>query len=269
MHGSTIIHYFEQDKALDDIELLPFQDSMIDLIALNQKRTLQEENNNINNNQGEKNGHGTFKPMSFVKRIRRRRQIAKDTKNTLFPFYGSTQHIERMNLDIRHLSLSIAGNIDNQEQWKEFFEDTQGEGLYSISQCVRDCADEINLGYAADIFDDNNDVSMLDREKRRENAFVAACSAIKVLRDLCSIDQNWASVMTDEILAIDQKWRNENGGVDGGGFLQDLAIVLKYTNEEVLFYSRKIGRKRRELRAHGITIKRFGTRKQRRSKFCL
>ena len=183
---------------------------------------------------------------------------------------SSSQHTERMDVDIRHLSLAIAGNIDNQEQWKEFFEDSQGEGLLSILQCIRDVANEIKQGYAADLFDQNHDNgSVLDRATRRENAFVAACSAVRVLRDLCSIDQNWSSIITDEILTAERNCRKEGKQESGGGaecdsFLQDLAILTKYADEAEYFYNRKIFRKRRELRAHGITIKRFGTRMQRR-----
>jgi len=253
MQGSNIRHFLELEDAMDGIEILPSADSMIDLNTLNH----HDQDNNLAKNDGSKT-----KPI--IGRLRHRyKHISQQRKEYKMPLYGSSQHVERMNLDIRHLSLNIAGNIDNQEQWKEFFDDSQGEGLNSILQCVRDCAEEIKRGYATDIFDDNNDVSMLDRERRRENAFVAACTSVKVLRDLCSIDQNWASVITDEILSIDQNWRN----VGKSGFLEDLALVLKYTNEVEMFYNRKIGRKRRELRAHGITIKRFGSRKQRRGKF--
>ncbi len=245
MSGSTITHFELTNDVENDIEILPVNDQMLDIFKI---KDHQED---------------TYDKPSVVKRISRRmrRRQKSKKKESIFSILSSSKHTERVSLDIRHLSLAIAGNIDNEEQWKEFFEDSRGEGLLSILQCVRDVANEIKQGYAADLFDQNDDNdSMLDTATRRENAFVAACSAVRVLRDLCSIDQNWSSMITDEILIADRNCRKE--GEDS--FMQDLATVLKYANEAEFFYNRKVSRKRRELRAHGITIKKFGTRRQRR-----
>ena len=107
---------------------------------------------------------------------------------------------------------------------------------------------------------------MLDRETRRENAFVAACSAVKVLRDLCSIDHNWAAFITDEILASESKTDdNESKATGSSSFLEDISIMLKYANEADMFYTKNLFRFRRELKARGIT--RFGSRRQRRREF--
>lgn len=262
MPGSTITHFAETDDILSDIEILPTADSMIDLIESSSQSQL----------------HDVPSRRSILKRVKRRHQQLQEQKakeeEGEIPFFGSLQHNERMNLDIRRKSLCIAGNIQNQEQWKEFFEDTQGKGLESILQCVRDCAKEIRLGYAADAVKENDDVSMLHQERRRQNAFAAACTAVKVLRDLCAIDQNWAAVITDEMLGIDRMWSDEkkekglnnDSSEVGNGFFEDLAMLLRYTNEADNFSYRNIRSlsKRRILRAHGITMKRFGSRKQRR-----
>lgn len=254
MDGSTITHFFDSDDCTNDIEMLPSPDSMVDVMAMNQQKPKV--------------------PKSVIKHIRKRSK--KKMNGGTVPVFGRSDHLERANVDIRNLSLSIAGNIDTQEQWKEFFDDSQGEGLVSILQCIRDCAQEIKLG--SEIFDADDDISVLDVERRRENAFHSACRAVKTLRDLSSIDKYWAAFITDEILQVDQRWRKEenDGGLDsegktGGsnGFLDDLTVLHRYNNELDTFYNRRVKMSRRDLRNHGITIKRFGTRKQRRGKFLI
>ncbi len=259
MPGSTITHFtssHNMEHVTNDIELLPTNAPMVDLTNLHEKKESTSTDGNKNENEK--------KPNVVRRIIRRRRRQKKDGEKTMFEMFGSSAHLQRMDVDIQHLSLSIAGNIENQEQWKEFFDNSQGQALSSILQCVRDVANEIRMG--ADVYDNMDNASMLDRATRRENAFVAACSAVKVLRDLCSIDQNWASFITHEILSSDGddgKERKEN--TESISFLDDLTIMLKYANEADIFDSKKIFRLRRELRARGI--KRFGTRRQRRRKF--
>lgn len=262
MPGSIITHFHETDDFLSGIEILPTADSMLDLIdpsSMSQSHEVPRRRSIL---------------TRMKHRCRRFQQHKAKEGEGVIPFFGSSQHNERMNLDIRRQSLCIASQIQNKEQWKEFFEDTQGKGLESILQCIRDCAKEIRLGYAADIMKENDEISMLHQERRRRNAFVAACSAVKILRDMCAIDQNWAAVITDEILDIDRMWCDEKKKKEmsndssevGNGFFEDLAILLRYTNEAEHFYNLNIGsiKKRRKLRTYGITMKRFGSRKQRR-----
>ena len=253
MPGSTIIHFQNQEDLTSDIEILPSNAAMVDLTKLGKIESSSSDQESTPNKK------------SVVRRIIRRRRRKKNLKEkSVFEIFGSDEHLERMDVDIRHLCLSVAGNIDNQEQWKEFFDNSQGQGLKSILQCVKNVANEIRMGI--DVYDDIDNANMLDRETRRENAFVAACSAVKVLRDLCSIDQNWAAFITDEILVLESKIANNESKVAGSSsFLEDISIMLQYANEADMVYSKNLFRFRRELKARGIT--RFGSRRQRRREF--
>ncbi len=212
--GSPIIHYHSDDPT-HDIEILPHASPMhLDL----------------------GDGEDTIMYEQTL-------DATKNDSNSIRQRHGY-QHQQ-----FDQMALSIASNIETPKQWIEFCENEGG--LEPIHRIIHGVAEEIRQGYAIDIESDNE---VLYNLERRENAFQSACTACRVLRDLCSKDENWASAITDDILTLNCH----------DGIISDLVTLLRHANESEMFHSRKVMRKRRELRAMGIKIKNIKTRRERR-----
>ena len=217
--GSAITHLSSLDNGLlDGIEILPSKAPMI-CIAGHADADTQ---------------HAANKP----------RHVKRETLSTL----ARTQHNERISRDLSYMALSVASTIETAEQWKEFCQDVGG--LKPILQCIHNVAEEIKHGRATEVESDH----LLSNIE--ENRFSTACSACRILRDLCGKDSNWASAITDDIIRL-----NKDGTI-----IADLVMLLRHANEAERIYSREVWRKRRKLRALGILSINLKTRKQRRGK---
>lgn len=144
------------------------------------------------------------------------------------------------------MALSIASNIETPEQWVEFC-NNEG-GLRKICGAIHTSAEEINQN--------PSDFADLNVVESRERTFQNACSACRILRDLCSRDQNWSSVITDELIVMN----------NSDGIISDLLTVLRYSSDAEIFYTRKVLWKRQKLRKAGVRIKNIKSRKERRGK---
>lgn len=183
-----------------------------------------------------------------------------ETKN-LLPL-RDPQYLDMIERNIRHLSLSIASTIDGPSQWKAFCE--EGGGLLPLLICVRDGAKMIREGKT----DSGVDPSGLTSS--HEEAFAAACSSCKALRDLCAISKPFAAIVTDGILRADSflctATSSNEGSTDysSSGLLSDFVTLLNYSTDE---YKKRSGGKKQRSRRASSTIglkQRFGTQRQRR-----
>ncbi len=177
-------------------------------------------------------------------------------------------HTTRIERDMRHLAVSIASTVENAQQWKEFCED--GGGLLPLLECIRDGAEEIEEGIGDG--DNMNDgaATAIGLIEQKEEAFVAAWSACKTLRDLCTISKPFAAIVTDSILRANTAWSQEVEQSDGtikleGGIISNFVTLLRYAQQDDILYNPRSRRgKMRALRNRGV--QRMGSRKQKRGK---
>ena len=142
-----------------------------------------------------------------------------------------------------------------------------GGGVLPLLECIRDGAKEIEKGpWEKDVRDEG----MVGLVEKREEAFAAACTACKTLRDLCAISKPFASIITDSILRTDAAWSTPVQNKDEqtnfeGGIISNLITLLRFSQEADLLYNRRSRQQKiRALRNKGV--QRLGNRKQKRSK---
>lgn len=178
---------------------------------------------------------------------------------------SNPQHISRIELDMRLLSVSIASSIETIEEWTEFCKD--GGGILPLLECIRDGAKEIRQGPIS-IRGDRYDENVISLVEQREVAFEAACKATKALRDLCVISKPFSAVVTDSILRVDSVWaqkKSKNGKDESlrNGIISDLSILLKHSADADKLYGGLGDAKTiKKLKMRGLDI--LNTRRQRR-----
>ncbi|KAL7500826.1 hypothetical protein ACHAWT_009002, partial [Skeletonema menzelii] len=157
----------------------------------------------------------------------------------------------RIGRDMRHLAVSIAASIDQPWQWKLFFD--EGGGVLPLLECIRDGARSVEKGRAdGDVEGTANSQQLLLEQQQNEVSFAAACTACRALRDLSALSKDFAAVVTDDILRVNEQWSTcvvEGDGYDcySGGLISDLLILLRHANEAESFYNGR-GNDRKGLR---------------------
>ena len=204
----------------------------------------------------EKNRRHKNRFHPFGRRTREAPNMGIDTSSLLTePMY---RRMEKVSTDQAQLAVSIASTIETPQQWVEFCENVGG--LKPILQCIHNVAEEINVGRATATDDEYMNTVRGDSDPLSTpgdvNRFSVACSACKVLRDLLSKDQYWASAITDDILKLNQD----------GTIIADLVLLMSHANEAERLNTKKVWRKRRKLRRQGNSSTMMKTRKQRRGK---
>ena len=140
---------------------------------------------------------------------------------------------------MRYLAVSIAASIDKPWQWKVFFD--EGGGVVPLLECIRDGARSVEQG-GKDFLDDGDVEGTDGLKEQHEASFAAACTACRALRDLSALSKDFAAVVTDDILRVNDQWRScvvEDSGYDcsANGLISDLLILLKHANEAEKFYN--------------------------------
>ncbi len=158
----------------------------------------------------------------------------------------------RIGRDMRHLAVSIAASIDQPWQWKLFFD--EGGGVLPLLECIRDGARSVERGRADGDVEGTaaNSQQLLLEQQQNEVSFAAACTACRALRDLSALSKDFAAVVTDDILRVNEQWSTcvvEGEGYDcySGGLISDLLILLRHANEAESFYNSR-GNDRKGLR---------------------
>lgn len=147
----------------------------------------------------------------------------------------------RIGRDMRHLAVSIAASIDKPWQWKLFFD--EGGGVLPLLECIRDGARSVEKGLA------DGDIEGIRSQllEQQEASFATACTACRALRDLSALSKDFAAVVTDDILRVNEQWSTcivEGQGYDcsSGGLISDLLILLRHANEAEIFYNARRGK---------------------------
>lgn len=142
---------------------------------------------------------------------------------------------ERIGRDMRHLSVSIASNVDEVWQWRLFCREKGG--IVPLLKCIQEGAKRIQERV--------NKVGSRDSqfaEFADEETFMAACTACRALRDLCAISPELSAVITDGILRANDLW-----GTDGP--LSDFVTLFHHaTDVELKREAREIFRLNRRNR---------------------
>jgi predicted acylesterase/phospholipase RssA len=163
--------------------------------------------------------------------------IGKDILRLSYPEH----YKNRIGRDMRHLAVSIAASIDKPWQWKLFFD--EGGGVLPLLECIRDGARSVEKGRAdGDIEGTTTNSQLLLEQQQNEVSFAAACTACRALRDLSALSKDFAAVVTDDILRVNEQWSTcvvEGVGYDcySGGLISDLLILLRHANEAESFYN--------------------------------
>eukprot|EP00549_Striatella_unipunctata_P010836 CAMPEP_0118721076 /NCGR_PEP_ID=MMETSP0800-20121206/30511_1 /TAXON_ID=210618 ORGANISM="Striatella unipunctata, Strain CCMP2910" /NCGR_SAMPLE_ID=MMETSP0800 /ASSEMBLY_ACC=CAM_ASM_000638 /LENGTH=705 /DNA_ID=CAMNT_0006628879 /DNA_START=154 /DNA_END=2271 /DNA_ORIENTATION=- len=141
--------------------------------------------------------------------------VGKDSISTNTP----DDTLDKLEKDLRHLAVSVTNNIDEKSQWTKFCQDSGG--LMPLMECIKEGARTAigTLGSAME----QEGFMLTEQEEAR---ILAASIACRGLRDLCNLSQDLAVVITDGILQVDNKWKEENQtGVLG--HLCDLLMFAK------------------------------------------
>ncbi|KAL7447037.1 hypothetical protein ACHAXM_011569 [Skeletonema potamos] len=162
--------------------------------------------------------------------------IGKDILRLSYPEH----YKNRIGRDMRHLAVSIAASIDKPWQWKLFFD--EGGGVLPLLECIRDGARSVEKGRADGDIEGTTNSQLLLEQQQNEVSFAAACTACRALRDLSALSKDFAAVVTDDILRVNEQWSTcvvEGEGYDcySGGLISDLLILLRHANEAESFYN--------------------------------
>ena len=276
MPGSTICS-LDSTNVMEDIQILPSLDSMVDIPSHTRRRKRihhhwnQPKNNRI---------HNTL----FRRDQNIQRHVSTTTTRPPPLPLSSDATLDEINRKIQRLSVSIASGADSAEKWNDFCSNTGG--VSSLLHCIRCASRELEecsrLGGGQGMqegartsptrkhFRDREGVGRMEKQ---QEAFAKVSATCKVLRNVCSRDSNWAAMITDDILRADQSLRStldESGQTFHPNIIEDLLKVLNSIKEVDIFFSRKLSRTaRRNLRNTGFSIKRFGTRRQRLGEFII
>jgi hypothetical protein len=214
-----------------DIEELPYKSPMISLLDDNSSSTYVSEQ------------QSSF--TTYDKEMKDGRDPTSAQPHSV----SKKKHFEKVSCDLNHVCVSIASTIETPEQWIEFCENTGG--LVTILNCIHDVVQEIKgrTVQVDDYFEPLLGPDDID-------GFHTACSACRVLRDLCAKDTLWASAITDEIIQLNQN----------GTFISDLLFLLHHTDEAERISSKKAWRMRRVMKENGFYARNLKTGKQRRGK---
>lgn len=120
--------------------------------------------------------------------------------------------------------------------------------MLPLLECIRDGARAVEQRKNPDFLDDGDVEGTNSLVEQHEASFAAACTACRALRDLSALSKDFAAVVTDDILKVNEQWSTcvvEGNGYDcsSGGLISDLLILLKHANEAESFY--KVPRKGR------------------------
>lgn len=179
----------------------------------------------------------------------------------------------RIGRDMRQLAVSIAASIDKPWQWKLFFD--EGGGVLPLLECIRDGARSVEKGRADGDIEGTttttaNSQQLLLEQQQNEASFAAACTACRALRDLSALSKDFAAVVTDDILRVNDQWSmcvvaGEGYNCYSGGLISDLLILLRHANEAESFYNGRGGNNDRQgLRGGFSRINRKGRQEARR-----
>ncbi len=151
--------------------------------------------------------------------------MANITSEAEDPFGG------RLSRDMRFLALNILASTETVEQWKLLARET--EGLFPLLEIIRQGADAIRNVSSPEQTESPTAYTL----ERTEQAYRAACSACRVIRDLSALSPDLAAVITDSILRANAAWN--------GGLMRDFSDILLHANE---YMDNKFRRNQREIR---------------------
>ncbi len=136
----------------------------------------------------------------------------------------------RLSRDMRFLALNILASTETVEQWKLLARET--DGLFPLLEIIRHGAMAIQK-----VSPEQADSSTAYTLESTEQAYRAACSACRVIRDLSALSPDLAAVITDTILRANAAWK--------GGLMRDFSDILQHANE---YTDNKFRRNQREIR---------------------
>jgi hypothetical protein len=139
------------------------------------------------------------------------------------PLSRPEHYSDRIDRDKRLLAIGISESVDEAWQWRRFGEEKGG--IKSLLTTIQTGAKFVQQQPSFELFPD-----MIDEY---EETFLAACSACRALRDLCTISDDVRAVMTDEILRA-----NAAAGGDTNSLIKDFCSLLRHADEAEILYGR-------------------------------
>jgi len=154
-----------------------------------------------------------------------------DVTEDNLPSLSRAEHYNgRIGRDMQHLAVSIASCIDSVEEWQLFCQQSTG-GLEPLIECIREGAGSIREGSPSSFLSSGSydrhllsptGKSYKNSLTRNEENFRMASSACRVLRDLCALSLDLASVITDGLLRANAAHKNKEEHT----LMDDICIIL-------------------------------------------
>jgi len=221
--------------------------------------------------QGLRKSTKEFIPKTRERQIRKIKKKMNGTSSfASLPLSDPEHYKERIGRDMRHLSLSIASSVSSPWQWQLFCD--EGGGILPLLQCIKEGAQSIQRGNddllffkTEEVVDEESEENQIMTKfmEQHEESFAAACTACRSLRDLCALSDEFAAVVTDDIVRADAVWSttarscnhnhpstaittptttNGNKAEEEkmcyeGGLISHLVTLLKHANEAEKQYS--------------------------------
>jgi len=119
----------------------------------------------------------------------------------------------RIEQDIQKIAISIASNVKSPDDWRTFSEEEGG--VLPLVETIQEAAFMIKKSSFSDL---SKNTKYLDR-------FRASISSAKVIRDVCALSPELASIITSRVLSIDNQKESESDS----GIFRSISILIKYT----------------------------------------
>eukprot|EP00526_Cylindrotheca_closterium_P000320 CAMPEP_0113628990 /NCGR_PEP_ID=MMETSP0017_2-20120614/15035_1 /TAXON_ID=2856 /ORGANISM="Cylindrotheca closterium" /LENGTH=868 /DNA_ID=CAMNT_0000539343 /DNA_START=252 /DNA_END=2855 /DNA_ORIENTATION=+ /assembly_acc=CAM_ASM_000147 len=136
------------------------------------------------------------------------------------PLSKPEHYQDRIGRDLRQVAVSIATSVNSVEDWVTVCQQMQPYGgLAPLIDCIVEGANMVRSHR-------KKKVRRVDPQVEEE-AFAAASTACRALRDLCALDLELASVITDGLLRANAGMIKEGSS----SLLQDLVTLLQYAHD--------------------------------------
>ncbi|KAL3938834.1 MAG: hypothetical protein SGBAC_006335 [Bacillariaceae sp.] len=140
------------------------------------------------------------------------------------PLSKPEHYQDRIGRDLRQVAVSIATSVNSVEEWVNVCQEMQPYGgLAPLIDCIVEGASMVRLKHK------KNRRLVDDPLVEQEEAFAAASTACRALRDLCALNSDLASVITDGLLRANAGLIHREGS--SSSLLQDLVTLLQYAHD--------------------------------------
>lgn len=132
-------------------------------------------------------------------------------------YYPSLEHYSgRIGRDMRHLAVLIASCIDSVDEWQHFCHQSIG-GIEPLIECIREGAESLRKGSPSSPSFSSDDRHLMypirsiytHGQTLKEEYLLVISKSCRVLRDLCTLSQELAAIVTDALLRANAAYKSK------------------------------------------------------------